>query len=52
MFREDESMSFISGEFAVLKVLVSYSRESFFRDKLMNFVRGREYFVMERFIDV
>lgn len=52
MFCEDELMLLISGEFVVLKVLVSYLCELFFCDKLMNFVCGCEYFVMERFIDV
>lgn len=52
MFCEDELMLFISGEFVVLKVLVSYLCELFFCDKLMNFVCGCEYFVMECFIDV
>ena len=52
MFREDEPMPLTSGEFAVLKALVSHPREPLSRDKLMNLARGREYSAMERSIDV
>ena len=52
MFREDEPMPLTSGEFAVLKALVSQPREPLSRDKLMNLARGREYSAMERSIDV
>lgn len=52
MFQDDESMPLTSGEFAVLKVLVSYPREPLSRDKLMSLARGREYSAMERSIDV
>ncbi|SHO58378.1 Transcriptional regulatory protein OmpR [Vibrio quintilis] len=52
MFRGEESMPLTSGEFAVLKVLVSNPREPMSRDKLMNMARGREYSAMERSIDV
>ncbi|MGP1957910.1 MAG: osmolarity response regulator transcription factor OmpR [Arsenophonus sp.] len=52
MFRYNKSMSLTSGEFAVLKVLVSYPREPLSRDKLMSLARGREYSAMERSIDV
>lgn len=52
MFCEDEPMPLTSGEFAVLKALVSHLREPLFCDKLMNLARGCEYFAMERFIDV
>src|SRR5699024_11440260 len=48
MFREDEPMPLTSGEFAVLKALVSHPREPLSRDKLMNLARGREYSAMER----
>lgn len=44
MFREDEPMPLTSGEFAVLKALVSHPREPLSRDKLMNLARGREVF--------
>ncbi len=51
MFR-DEPMPLTSGEFAVLKALVSHPREPLSRDKLMNTARGREYSAMERSIDL
>ncbi|MGU0160486.1 winged helix-turn-helix domain-containing protein [Escherichia coli] len=51
MFREDEPMPLTSGEFAVLKALVSHPREPLSRDKLMNLaVVGIS--AMERSIDV
>ncbi|MBO0504817.1 two-component system response regulator OmpR [Aeromonas veronii] len=50
--RDGEPMALTSGEFAVLKVLVSHSREPLSRDKLMNLARGREYTATERSIDV
>ncbi|EMW3560070.1 two-component system response regulator OmpR [Proteus mirabilis] len=52
MFHEDQHMPLTSGEFAVLKVLVSHPREPLSRDKLMSLARGREYSAMERSIDV
>ncbi|MGB2079385.1 MAG: two-component system response regulator OmpR [Vibrio sp.] len=52
MFRGEEAMPLTSGEFAVLKILVSHPREPMSRDKLMNMARGREYSAMERSIDV
>jgi two-component system phosphate regulon response regulator OmpR len=52
MFRGDENMPLTSGEFAVLKALVTHAREPMSRDKLMNMARGREYSAMERSIDV
>lgn len=52
MFRNDEPMPLTSGEFAVLKSLVTNMREPMSRDKLMNMARGREYSAMERSIDV
>ena len=52
MFRGDEPMPLTSGEFAVLKSLVTNAREPMSRDKLMNMARGREYAAMERSIDV
>lgn len=51
MFRGDEPMPLTSGEFAVLKTLVTNAREPMSRDK-MNMARGREYSAMERSIDV
>ncbi|MEZ9440433.1 osmolarity response regulator transcription factor OmpR [Vibrio atlanticus] len=52
MFRVEEPMPLTSGEFAVLKSLVTNAREPMSRDKLMNMARGREYSAMERSIDV
>lgn len=52
MFRGDEAMLLTSGEFAVLKALVTHPREPLSCDKLMNLARGREYSAMERAIDV
>lgn len=48
----DESMPLTSGEFAVLKALVTHPREPLSRDKLMNLARGRDYSALERSIDV
>lgn len=47
-----KAMALTSGEFAVLKSLVSHPREPLSRDKLMNLARGRDYSAMERSIDV
>ncbi|ORT51659.1 osmolarity response regulator [Vibrio sp. qd031] len=52
MFKGEESISLTSGEFAVLKILVSNPRDPMSRDKLMNLARGREYSATERSIDV
>ncbi|GGI81664.1 two-component system response regulator OmpR [Shewanella gelidii] len=52
MYQGEESISLTSGEFAVLKVLVSHPREPLSRDKLMNLARGRDYSALERSIDV
>lgn len=52
MHKGEELMPLTSGEFAVLKVLVSHAREPLSRDKLMNMARGRDYSAMERSIDV
>ncbi|MCW9016596.1 MAG: winged helix-turn-helix domain-containing protein, partial [Kangiellaceae bacterium] len=41
-----------SGEFAVLKSLVTNPRQPLSRDKLMNLARGRDYSALERSIDV
>ncbi|CDL84988.1 two-component system response regulator OmpR [Xenorhabdus szentirmaii] len=52
MFHHDELLPLTSGEFSVLKVLVSHPRKPLSRDKLMNLARGREYGATERSIDV
>ena len=41
-----------TGEFALLKVLVTHPRTPLSRDKLMELARGREYEVFDRSIDV
>lgn len=52
MYHGDESIALTSGEFAVLKVLVTHPRDPLSRDKLMNLARGRDYSALERSIDV
>lgn len=52
MSEGDKTIALTSGEFAVLKALVSHPRESLSRDKLMNLARGRDYSALERSIDV
>ncbi|WOT05407.1 osmolarity response regulator transcription factor OmpR [Shewanella youngdeokensis] len=52
MHNGEEAIALTSGEFAVLKVLVSHPREPLSRDKLMNLARGRDYSALERSIDV
>lgn len=52
MFKDKQLLTLTSGEFSVLKALVSNARTPLSRDKLMNMARGREYLAMERSIDV
>ncbi len=52
MKRGTEQMTLTSGEFAVLKSLVTNPRKPLSRDKLMNLARGRDYSALERSIDV
>ncbi len=52
MRKGEESMPLTSGEFAVLKALITHPREPLSRDKLMNLARGRDYSALERSIDV
>lgn len=52
MFKGDQPMPLTSGEFAVLKALVTHPRQPMSRDKLMNQARGRDYSALERSIDV
>jgi two-component system phosphate regulon response regulator OmpR len=47
-----ENISLTTGEFALLKVLVTHPRVPLSRDKLMELARGREYEVFDRAIDV
>ena len=48
----DEPMALTSGEFAVLKALVTHAREPLSRDKVMNLARGRDYSALARSIEV
>jgi len=50
--RDGQSISLTTGEFALLKVLVTNPRTPLSRDKLMELARGREYEVFDRSIDV
>ncbi|TKB46668.1 osmolarity response regulator transcription factor OmpR [Thalassotalea mangrovi] len=52
MRKGDVSMPLTSGEYAVLKALITHPREPLSRDKLMNLARGRDYSALERSIDV
>ncbi|OKY26792.1 two-component system response regulator OmpR [Thalassotalea sp. PP2-459] len=52
MCKGDINMPLTSGEFAVLKALITHPREPLSRDKLMNLARGRDYSALERSIDV
>lgn len=52
MFDGETALSLTSGEFAVLKSLVTNPRQPLSRDKLMNLARGRDYSALERSIDV
>ncbi len=52
MYKGDVHMPLTSGEFAVLKALITHPREPLSRDKLMNLARGRDYSALERSIDV
>ena len=52
MTHVDDVTALTSGEFAVLKALVTNPREPMSRDKLMNLARGRDYSALERSIDV
>ncbi|MEL0036553.1 MAG: winged helix-turn-helix domain-containing protein, partial [Gammaproteobacteria bacterium] len=52
MYDGDTALTLTSGEFAVLKSLVTHPRQPLSRDKLMNLARGRDYSALERSIDV
>lgn len=47
-----QPIALTSGEYAVLKALVTHPREPLSRDKLMHLARGRDYSALERSIDV
>jgi two-component system phosphate regulon response regulator OmpR len=50
--RNGHKVALTTGEFALLKVLVTHPRVPLSRDKLMELARGREYEVFDRAIDV
>lgn len=50
--RDGEEIQLTTGEFSLLKVLLTHPREPLSRDKLMELARGREYGVFDRAIDV
>jgi two-component system phosphate regulon response regulator OmpR len=50
--RDGKALALTTGEFALLKVLVTHPRTPLSRDKLMELARGREYEVFDRSIDV
>jgi two-component system phosphate regulon response regulator OmpR len=52
LLRDGKELSLTTGEFALLKVLVTHPRTPLSRDKLMELARGREYEVFDRAIDV
>ena len=52
LHKNGETTSLTTGEFALLKVLVTHPRTPLSRDKLMELARRREYEVFDRAIDV
>jgi two-component system phosphate regulon response regulator OmpR len=50
--RAGSTIALTTGEFALLKVLLTHPRVPLSRDKLMELARGREYEVFDRAIDV
>ncbi|AVR88880.1 two-component system response regulator OmpR [Thauera aromatica] len=50
--RNGEEIQLTTGEFSLLKVLLTHPRQPLSRDKLMELARGREYGVFDRAIDV
>ena len=50
--RGDETLGLTSGEFGLLKVLVTHPRQPLAREKLMMLARGRDHEVFDRAIDV
>ncbi len=50
--RDGVTIALTTGEFALLKVLLTHPRVPLSRDKLMELARGREYEVFDRAIDV
>jgi two-component system phosphate regulon response regulator OmpR len=52
LMKGDQEVVLTSGEFAILKVLCKHPHEPLSRDKLMRLVKGREFEVFDRSIDV
>ena len=52
LLRGGQALPLTTGEFALLKVLVTHPRTTLSRDKLMELARGREYEVFDRATDV
>jgi two-component system, OmpR family, phosphate regulon response regulator OmpR len=52
LVKDGKPITLTTGEFALLKVLVTHPRLPLSRDKLMELARGREYEVFDRSIDV
>jgi two-component system phosphate regulon response regulator OmpR len=52
LVKNGSNIALTTGEFALLKVLVTHPRVPLSRDKLMELARGREYEVFDRAIDV
>jgi two-component system phosphate regulon response regulator OmpR len=50
--KDGQDVTLTTGEFALLKVLVTHPRQPLSRDRLMELARGREYEVFDRAIDV
>ena len=48
----DETLTLTTGEFSLLKVLVTHPRQPLAREKLMMLARGRDHEVFDRAIDV
>ncbi|OYV79155.1 MAG: two-component response regulator OmpR [Ferrovum sp. 37-45-19] len=52
LFKHGLDVNLTSGEYALLRVLVTHPREPLSREKLMDMARGREHEVFDRSIDV
>jgi two-component system phosphate regulon response regulator OmpR len=50
--KDGADIALTTGEFAMLRVLVTHPRQPLSRDRLMELARGREYEVFDRAIDV
>jgi two-component system phosphate regulon response regulator OmpR len=52
LVKDGADIALTTGEFAMLRVLVTHPRQPLSRDRLMELARGREYEVFDRAIDV